>query len=53
MEAKTYSFSAKSSSDRQLIEGIKTNASRTGTSFSFIVIQALKQYQERINEQKA
>lgn len=54
MKTRVHSFSTKSEADAKLIEQLKIKASRRGQSFSFVVIQALKQMEEaKSHESKA
>lgn len=46
---KIYSFSVSKDSDLELIEAIRNSSKRQGQNFSWVVIQALKQYQADIN----
>jgi phosphoribosylanthranilate isomerase len=49
---KVYSFSAKNEADMLLIEKLKKRAKLRGISFSWTVLQAIKQYIEadKLNE---
>lgn len=49
---KVFSFSTKKEEDLKLIQKLKIEASRTGRSFSWLVIQALREYEEKRNADK-
>lgn len=46
MKTKVFSFSTKTESDAALVGKFKKQASNSGRSFSWVVIQALKAYEE-------
>ena len=49
MNTKVYSFSTKSDKDRAAVQLLKAKANRTGISFSWLVVQAIKQAVENDN----
>ena len=51
MAAKTHSFSTSSSRDTSFVENLKLSERRKGrANWSWIIIQALKEYAQRIEE---
>ncbi len=44
-EDRIRTFSVKDDDDRELVARVKKQASRTGTNFSFIVLEALRQWE--------
>lgn len=45
-DSKVYSFSAKNKADVELIEAIKRENAKLGRKFSWVVLEALKQWAE-------
>ena len=53
MPAKSHSFSTKTEADTLFVEGLKISERKEGrANFSWVVIQALKEYAERRNDRK-
>lgn len=45
-ENRVFSFSVKTKEDQQLVEAIKIANAKQGRKFSWVVLEALKQYQQ-------
>lgn len=50
MSNKVFSFSTKNGSDTEYIEELKKRAAAKGISFSWLVVTAVKNYVEQLNE---
>ena len=51
MRAKTHSFSTRDEADTLFVESLKISERRKGrANFSWVVVQALKEYAERVQE---
>jgi hypothetical protein len=53
MAAKSHSFSTKTEADTLFVESLKINERKEGrANFSWVVVQALKEYAERVQREK-
>lgn len=53
MSAKSHSFSTKDEADTLFVESLKINERKKGrANFSWVVIQALKEYAERVKQEE-
>lgn len=50
--SKIYSFSVKNEKDKELVERLKNQYARQGVKFSYIVIQALAEYESNRTAKK-
>lgn len=48
----TFSVSDRDKKNQELVEEIKAECRKTGRSFSFVCVEALRQYKEAKNEQR-